>query len=79
MSGIIAVNMYIRKELLHTSGFQGQASPFHVAVGGYERNRMSLEPSNSNLHLSWQREGISVGASPLGIWNRDEGQESGVL
>lgn len=56
VSGIIAVNMYRRKELLPASGFQGQTQHiFHVAVGGYERNRMSLKPSNSNLHLSWQR------------------------
>lgn len=56
VSGIIAVNMYRRKELLPASGFQGQTQHiFHVAVGGYERNRMSLKPSNSSLgggHLS---------------------------
>lgn len=52
----IAVNMYRRKELLPASGFQGQTEHiFHVALGGYERNRMSLKHSNSNLHLSWQR------------------------
>lgn len=56
VSGIIAVHMYRRKELLPASGCQGQTQHiFHVALGGYERNRMSLKPSNFNLHLSWQR------------------------
>lgn len=56
VSGIIAANMYRRKELLPASGFQGQKqSIFHVAVGGYERKRMSLKPSDSNLHPSWWR------------------------
>lgn len=50
VSGIIAVNMYRSKELLPASGFQGQTQCiFHGA------NRVSLKPSNSNLHLSWQR------------------------
>lgn len=56
MSGIIAVNMDRRKELLPASGFQGQIQHhFHVAVGGYERNRMSLKPFNFNFHPSRQR------------------------